>query len=358
MQRLTHWAALLVAALASLSALPPVTAAHAAAGTRAVVDNTHVTYDTTGERLDAHDGMIVQDAAGTSWLVGTSYGCGFTLGQPSPWCGVKVYRSTDLQTWTPAGAVSGLAFDPATWQARCSGDQFGCFRPHVQLRPDGTWVMWVNVAHSPHGYAVLTSPAPQGPYVEVPSPPHLAVSDSSGMPFGDQAIYRDPGSPSTAYIAYTAIGHNPSTHRLVVERLDPTWTTGTGQFVVLPKTPVEAPALFRRGGLWYLTYSDPACAYCVTGTSYATATNPLGPWTQRASIRAGSCGGQPAAVDVLKGAGGSLTYVYQTDRWVQPASGQPGPVGNQAAANNYIAPLTFAASGLIPTQACVGTWTL
>jgi beta-xylosidase len=340
-------------ALAVVLALSPVGAASRVAGAQAVVDNSHVTYDVTGARLDAHDGMVVQDAAGTAWLFGTSYGCGFVLGQPSPWCGVKVYRSTDLQTWTP----TGLAFDPITWQDRCSGDHFGCFRPHVAMRPDGVWVMWLNVGHSAAGYAVLTAPAPQGPWTEVAAPPHLAVSDGSQMPYGDETIYPDPASPATAYLVYTAIGHDPSTHALVVERLDPTWTTGTGQFVRLPKTPTEAPGLFRRGTVWYLLYSDPACAYCVTGTSYATAPGPLGPWTQRASIRAGSCGGQPAAVNVLKGASGSTTYVYQTDRWVQPASGQPGPVLTQTNANNYLAPLTFASNGLIPTQACIGTWT-
>lgn len=332
-----------------------LTACASAAVAQPPVDNTQVTYDTTGARLDAHDGMIVQDTAGTSWLYGTSYACGFKVGQPSPWCGVRVYQSTDLQTWTPAG-VGGFAFDPAPWQDRCSGDHFGCFRPHVQLRPDGVWVMWLNVAQSSTGYAVLTAPSPAGPWTETATPPHLAVNDGSGMPYGDETIYRVPGAPATAYIAYTAIGHNPTTHRLVVEKLDPTWTTGTGQFVTLPKSPVEAPALFKRGALWYLTYSDPACAYCITGTSYATAPGPLGPWTQRTNIRPGSCGGQPAAVNVLKTAGGVLRYVYQTDRWVQPAPG-PGPVLNQTNANNYLAPLTFNADGTIPTQACVAQWT-
>jgi hypothetical protein len=323
------------------------------------VDNTQPTFDTTGNRLDAHDGMIVQDVAGTSWLFGTSYACGFMLAQPSPWCGVRVYRSTDLQTWTPAGVADGLAFDPAPWQDRCSGDHFGCFRPHVQLRPDGTWVMWLNVAQAPDGYAVLTAPAPQGPWTEVATPPRLAVSDGSGMAFGDETIYRVPGSPATAYIVYTAIDHSPppTTHKLVVELLDPTWTTGTGQHVVIAKTPVEAPGLFKRGATWYLTYSDPACAYCVTGTSYATAPNPLGAWTQRGSIRAGSCGGQPTAVDVLKTASGVLRYVYQTDRWVQPAAGQPGPVPNQTLANNYLAPLAFNADGTLAPHTCTPTWT-
>lgn len=347
------------AALTVALVLSSVTAdTHApTAGTHAVVDNSHVTLDTNGVRLDAHDGMIVQDVTGTSWLFGTAYACGFVLNQPSPWCGVSVYSSTDLQTWTPAGAAAGLAFDPALWQDRCSGDHFGCFRPHVQLRPDGVWVMWINVAQSTHGYAVLTAPAPQGPYTEVPTPPQLAVSDGSAMPYGDETIYRVPGAPATAYIVYTAIGHNPGTHRLVVELLDLTWTTGTGQHVTLAKTPVEAPALFKRGATWYLTYSDPACAYCITGTTYATAPNPLGPWTQRTSIRPGSCAGQPAAVDTLKGPSGALSYVYQTDRWVQPAPGQPGPVGNQSNANNYLAPLAFSSTGLIPTQPCVAMWT-
>lgn len=322
-------------------------------GAQAAVDNSVVTHDTTGARLDAHDGMITQDPAGTAWLVGTSYGCGFLLNQPSPWCGVKVYRSTDLQTWTPVGASGGYAFDPGPWQDRCSGDNFGCFRPHIARRPDGVWVMWLNVARSTAGFAVLTAPAPQGPYTEVTAP-HLAMNDGSGMPEGDETIYADPANPSTAYLAYTAIGHNPSTHRLIVERLDSTWTSGTGRYTVLAKTPVEAPGLFRRGNLWYLTYSDPACAYCITGTTYATAPGPLGPWTTRTSIRSGSCGGQPAGVDVLRGHSGTVYYVYQVDRWAQ---GTPSPVPNQTGANNYIAPLRFNTDGTLPVHACVATWT-
>ena len=323
------------------------------------VDNTVITYDTLGARIDAHDGTVVQDGAGTAYLFGTSYGCGFTLNVASPYCGVRVYRSTDLQTWTPAGAVGGmLAFDPYVpeWQSRCGGSEFGCFRPHVAQRPDGTWVMWLNVAHSTSGYAVLTAQAPGGPYTEVATPPVLAINDGSTMPYGDEDLVVDPADPSTAYLAYTVIDHSvsPSTHDIAVEKLDPTWTTGTGQTSRLGRTLVEAPGMFKRGSLWYLTYSDPACAYCITGASYATAPSPLGPWTVRTQLRAGSCGGQTADVDVLRGPSGATYYVWQVDRWAQ---GSTGGLPNQYQSNNYLAPLTFNTDGTIPGQSCVPTWT-
>ena len=111
--------------------------------------------------------------------------------------------------------------------------------------------------------------------------------------------------------------------------------------------------MFKRGSTWYLVYSDPACAYCITGASYATAPSPLGPWTVRTQLRAGSCGGQ-TAVDVLRGPSGATYYVWQIDRWAQ---GSGGGLPNQFTANNYLAPLSFAADGTIPAQTCVPTWT-
>ena len=37
--------------------------------------------------------------------------------------------------------------------------------------------------------------------------------------------------------------------------------------------------MFRRGSDYYITLSDPQCAYCAgTGTAYLRAKSPLGPW--------------------------------------------------------------------------------
>src|SRR2546428_13150470 len=82
--------------------------------------------------IDAHDGDLKQ-INGTYYLYGTSYGCGFQWGLPSPYCGVRVYTSSDLTTWTPAG----YAFDASTsaWQQWCGGSGWpepgGCFEPRV-----------------------------------------------------------------------------------------------------------------------------------------------------------------------------------------------------------------------------------
>lgn len=63
-----------------------------------------------------------------------------------------------------------------------------------------------------------------------------------------------------------------------------------------------------------MTYSDPNCGYCSgTGTGYATASNPMGPWTApansgvaapatgRRDLSATSCGGQPRTVSIVDG---------------------------------------------------------
>ena len=321
------------------------------------VNNSAVTYDTFGVRVDAHDGQIVKDpASGLFYLFGTSYGCGFTLSAPAtPWCGVRVYRSADLQTWTPAGAVGGMyAFDPFTdeFQGECDSAHFGCFRPHVARRPDGTWVMWVNAIRDPAGYIVLTATAPGGPYTRTDVPPVLALGPTmDGVGYGDESITVDPADPTSAWLTYTALGtaHN---HQIAVEQLDPTWTTGTGAVAFLPELHVEAPSMFKRGALWYMMYSDPACPYCSNaGSSYDTASSPFGPWTKRGTPWPSSCVGQPAAVNAL-----NSQFIYQSDRWAQKPAGGYQP--NQYQANNYLAPVTFNTDGTIPAQHCIASWTL
>jgi hypothetical protein len=291
--------------------------------------------------VDAHDGHAMQ-VAGTYYRYGTAYGCGFRLVDPAaPWCGVAMYSSRDLVTWTH----EGLAFEAdAAWQERCVGGLFGCFRPKIEQRTDGRFVMWINSYDTQAGYWVLEGPSALGPWTVVRQP-ELALSLRPRFTHGDHDVTVAPDG--TGYVAYTLIGDG-GLHDLVVERLDSTLTTGTGEAVRLGLTDVESPSLFERAGTWYLTYSDPACPYCVTGTSYATAPSPLGPWTQRGRFSADSCGGQPAAVDVLT-IDGEQTFLWQVDRWHDGA-------WEQATAPTYAAPLVFAPDGSIPEQECLEAW--
>ncbi|GGC07437.1 family 43 glycosylhydrolase [Cellulomonas carbonis] len=327
------------------------------------VDNTVVRTDSLGMRLDAHDGDLLQAPDGTTYLYGTSYGCGFTLGKPSPYCGVRVYSTTDLSTFVPAGAVGGLyAFDhlAGPWQALCAPTRsYGCYRPHVVQRPaDGRYVMWVNTHHDA-GYKVLVAEHPAGPFVDTGLAPELAiVPPPGGLRYGDHDLTVDPVT-GHLYVTYTVIWANDNTHQLVVERLDPSGTTGTGEFVQLAamapaRELVEAPALFRAPtGTWHMVFSDPARPYRTTGSGIMDAPGPLGPWTNRRTLSADSCGGQPAGVWPVRTSTGRTAYVYGSDRWDEGK-------GNQAAAENYYGELTFTARGgtSIDAHRCQSTWTL
>jgi hypothetical protein len=233
-----------------------------------------IRFDTAGDAVDAHDGEI-ERFGDTYYLYGTSYGCGFEWQTPgTPFCGFRVYSSPDLVHWTDRGAL----FDASTtaWQARCNGSTYGCYRPHVVHNAStGQYVLWINSYDVPVGYHVFTSDSPTGPFVEQ-AVPHLGVNDSMpvGVNNGDEDVFVD--QDGTAYLVFTDWRAGGE---LVIAQLDSTYLSGTGRFVRLGTRATEAPAMFRRGDRYYVTYSDPNCGYCTTGTSYLTAPSPLGPWT-------------------------------------------------------------------------------
>lgn len=335
----------------------------------AQVDNTQVMYDVYGQRIDAHDGDLLQTADGTIYLYGTAYGCGFKLNTPATaYCGVRVYTTRDLRVFTPAGAVGGqYAFDHlgAFWQGLCapSPTAFGCYRPHVVQRPsDGKYVMWIN-AHGPTGYVTLVADSPAGPFVPTGVAPVLAVDPVTGLRWGDQDITVAPDG--RGYITYTVIEPSNNAHTLVIEELDAAMLTGAGRYVVTDAFPgqpdlVEAPGLFYGpNNAWYLTYSNPAMPYRWTGTGVMNGprntSDPIGAYVSPRSLTDTSCMGQPTGVWPIRGASGVTSYVFGSDRW---ETGNP----NQSKANNYYGALTFyaqiAEGRAIDAYSCQAYWTL
>jgi hypothetical protein len=296
-------------------------------------------YDTVGNAVDAHDGVLVV-FGGVYYLYGTSYGCGYgLLVAGTRFCGFKVYSSPDLTHWTDRG----LLFDAGTlvWQSRCAPPAFGCYRPHVVFNAmTSRYVLWVNGYDNRSGFHVLTSTEPTGPFAEVAEPTLAVQGDGPGFNNGDMDVFVD--DDGVAYLAYTDIRGG---HSQVVEKLDPAYTSGTGAYVRLAGSGYEeAPALFRRGDVYY--YVDgPSCPYCAgTATLYRVSTNgPLGQWSVASTLNATSCGGQPSFVARL-----GSTYLYGSDLWRNGAA-------NEALANYYWAPLTFTASGALNAFGCVGT---
>lgn len=301
-----------------------------------------VRFSTTGDAIDAHDGEITY-FNGTYYLYGTSYDCGFEWGnKDAPFCGFKVYASKDLKTWD----YKGYLFDAQTkqWQCRCNGKTYGCFRPHVIFnKKTKRYVLWVNVYDNRVGYRVFTASKPTGPFKEVKEP-HLAVNSdmpTAGLNNGDHDLFVD--DDGTAYLAYTDWRKKGA---IVIEKLSDDYLTGTGQYVdSVTNGATEAPAMFKREGRYYILYSDPNCGYCGgTGTSYKTASSPLGPWSQPVKITNNSCGGQPSFVSVIK-YNAKTIYVYGSDLWNNGAK-------NEALANYFWTPLEFNANGKIQAIDC------
>lgn len=312
--------------------------------------------DDRGNALDAHDGEL-QFFNGRYYYYGTSYGCGFQWNKKgAPFCGFRVYSSPDLATWHDEGALFDA--DRPAWQKRCDGQTYGCYRPHVVYNArTRAYVLWINSYDVAVGYHVFTAKTPTGPYVET-ALPTLAINRGvpAGLNHGDHDVFVD--RDGVAYLAYTDWRGKGD---IVVERLDADYTSGTGQYVRLGLKSTEAPSLFRRGAHYYVTYSDPNCGYCATGTSYLRASSPLGPWHGRTDVAdtsearqhrglplsKDSCGGQPADVAALPGRDEPV-FLYQSDRWHHADV-------NEALATHYWEPLRFDADGAISPLSCADT---
>jgi hypothetical protein len=211
------------------------------------------------------------------------------------------------------------------------------------------YVLWINVYDNRVGFRVFTSRSPVGPFTEVANPRLAVNSDSAvaGLNNGDHDTFVD--EDDTGYIAYTDWRTNGT---IVIEKLSPDYLTGTGEHVkAVTSGRTEAPSLFRRKGIYYVTYSDPNCGYCSgTGTSYKTAPSPLGPWSAGIKISDSSCGGQPSFVSVIR-LQDDMLFLYGSDLWNNAAK-------NEALANYYWAPLHFAADGSILPMKCEQTVTV
>ncbi len=299
--------------------------------------------DINGHVLDAHEATIAV-FEGEYYLYGTSFGCGFVWQKPgTPFCGFRSYRSRDMNHWQDNGPL----FDAhgELWQTRCgcTSTRCGCFRPHVVFNEvTGRYVLWFNGNDVPSSYHVMTSPTPNGPFQEVEEPV-MAINSYGPITIpnnGDPSVFVD--DDGTGYLSYTDWRKGGD---IIIERLNATFTSGTGEYIRLGVKRVEAPAMFKRAGRYHLLYSDPNCGLCGgTGTSWRSSSAPLGQWSGGIKVSEDSCGGQPSHVTRIVDKSGIETFVYQSDLW------DPDGDGDQRKANNYWGPLEFDGETLRPIR--------
>lgn len=284
---------------------------------------------------DLHDGQIVKDGS-TYYLYGTEYGCGYQWQTTSPWCGFGVSTAPSMNgPWSPPTLLfPANAPDPyapgKTYQQTCGAGGAGCFSPRMVKRSgwganDGVWVLWFNAPNyvtsafgsAPHAYMIMGCNGPAGPCGATAGAPygttHRPTLHQCAGANGDPGLSASSDGTSI-YLLCPMIG----TTSVAVEQLSKWGSdgTGTGATNVAGLSSVEAMGMWRDdpSGTWVMTYSDIRCGYCTgTGTGYATAPSPLGPWMAPMNLGVGapangrrimtatSCGGQPDTVSMING---------------------------------------------------------
>ena len=258
--------------LLALTALLLLTGAGSAK--RVTIQTDAARLDVDGNYIDAHDGKIVEHD-GTYFLYGEAYG-NQTLAEQFPWKHwprLKVYTSPDLVHWT-------FRADPLPMLGKA-------WIPNVIVDKKGTFVMWCMVrgrwqtATSKDGINFTPASA---------SASRFGGSDGTGIFIDDDGAgyvafaanpkgFDEPGSPK--WPGHVAHGHG---HIVSIEKLSPDLLTSTRINVtgLFPDDFVESPSLFKRQGIYYLTYGS-CCCGCQEGGGQVvfTAKNVSGPWARQ-----------------------------------------------------------------------------
>ncbi|MEU8349433.1 RICIN domain-containing protein [Streptomyces sp. NPDC048845] len=274
--------------------------------------------DTAGNPLHAHGGGVLE-ADGYYWWFGENRNADNTFRY------VSAYRSTDLKNWEFRNHVLTQASDPELAVANIE-------RPKVVYNDrTGQFVMWM---HKENGRdygearaAVATSSTVDGDYTWRGSFRPLGEHMSR-----DITVFKD--TDGTGYMV-SAARENYDLH---IYRLTDDFTQ-VAQLVAnpWPGGHREAPALFRRGGVYFMLTSG-ATGWSPNQQKYATATSLAGPWSSMTNVGDGTAyGSQTAYVLPVEGSRGT-SYLYLGDRWGNSFGGSVGD-------SRYVwAPLTFPSS--------------
>jgi hypothetical protein len=237
--------------------------------TRSSITPGQVWLDTSGHRIQAHGGSIIE-------IDGTFYWYGENKERTAPgsgiwhW-GVRCYSSTDLYSWDDLGLIIPPVLDDETSPLHPAQ---GMDRPHIVQNPGtGTLVCWLKVM-SPAGQrsTVLTSDDIRGPWTIV----RLDLKPL-GMNAGDFDLVVDP-TDGKGYLYFERV-HS----ELVCADLTPDYTDVTGYYsthfpLLQPPYVREAPAYFLREGRHHLVTSG-TTGYYPNPSQVATAPSYHGPWT-------------------------------------------------------------------------------
>ncbi|MGY1581253.1 RICIN domain-containing protein [Streptomyces sp. MN13] len=306
------YAVLLAACLSLIGALATAGPAQAAPQ---VISNGIQFTDISGNPVHAHGGGIVKVGSYYYWF-------GEHRNADNTFRYVDAYRSTDLKTWEFRNHVLTQSTHPELAVANIE-------RPKVMYNAaTGKFVMWMHKENgSDYGEARAA----------------VAVSDTVDGDYTWRGSFRPLGQHMsrdiTVFVDTDGTGYMVSAARenydLHIYRLTADYT-GVASLVAnpWPGGHREAPALFKRGGVYFMLTSG-ATGWNPNQQQYATATSLAGPWSSMANVGDTTAyGSQTAYVLPLQGST-ATSYLYLGDRWGNSFGGTVGD-------SRYVwLPLTF-----------------
>jgi hypothetical protein len=291
-----------------------------------------VWLDTAGRPIDAHGGGLLYHNGVYYWHGEVKQGRTYLPKVNQAWGGTRViaggvscYSSTDLTTWKNEGVVLPSVAEDPDHDLACENV---IERPKVIYNArTKKFVMWFhqdspNYAAARSGVAV--SDAPTGPFTYVRSfrpnagVPALNAKEPDPAPGARAAYLRDlPGGQMArdmtlfvdddgkAYHFY-ASEDNATMH---VSELSDDYLQPAGRYArIFVGRSMEAPAVFKRGGKYYLIASG-CTGWDPNAARSGVADNIFGPWKELANP--------------CRGPGADLTFGCQST-FVLPVAGQPG----------------------------------
>jgi hypothetical protein len=268
--------------------------------------------DSTGNPIQAHGGGILKVGSFYYWF-------GENRNPDGTFFAVSCYRSTDLRTWEFRNNVltanSSADLKPANIE-----------RPKVVFNAStGKYVMWMHrengTDYSEARAAVASSSTVDGSY----------TYQGSFRPFAGTGVV-DHGKPgymsrdSTLFVDTDGTGYfisatNENTD-LNLYRLTSDYLSISSLAAVLFKgAHREAPALFKRSGVYFLLTSA-ATGWNPNQAQYATSTSLTGGWSGLTNVGDSTTfHSQPAFVLPVQGSSGTA-YLYMGDRWAGAWGGQ------------------------------------
>ncbi|MET9443072.1 RICIN domain-containing protein [Streptomyces sp. NPDC006610] len=249
---------------------------------------------TSGSPVHAHGGGVLKVGAYYYWF-------GEHRNADNTFRSVDAYRSTDLRNWEFRNRVLTQSSHSELAVANIE-------RPKVMYNAStGKFVMWMHKENgSDYGEARAA----------------VAVSDTVDGAYAWRGSFRPLGHMSRDITVFTdadGAGYMVSAARenydLHIYRLTADYT-GVASLVAnpWPGGHREAPALFKRGGVYFMLTSG-ATGWSPNQQRYATATSLGGPWSAMTNVGDSTAyGSQTTYVLPVQGSSGT-SYLYLGDRW-------------------------------------------